>query len=120
MARRLLLSPKDLPPDLFAAPPPDGHDQGPPKGPKVMLFYLIGPIGGTFGGLLGIGGGSAIAPLLLLITKLRPAQISGTTLATVLVISMGGSGAYLTLGQWDFAVAWPIAAGSITGSVLGL
>ncbi len=44
--------------------------------------------GGLSGGLLGIGGGSVMAPLLLSTGRLRPAQVSGTTLATVLLISL--------------------------------
>ena len=73
-----------------------------------------------FGGLLGIGGGSAIAPMLLLMVgSLRPAQVSGTTLATVLVISAFGSGAYASFGQVNLALAWPIAMGTVGGTVLG-
>ena len=71
------------------------------------------------GGLLGIGGGSVIAPLLLLTGRLRPAQISGTTLATVFLISMVGSGAYASLGHLNLALAWPIATGSVIGAVVG-
>ena len=65
------------------------------------------------GGLLGIGGGSIIAPLLLVTAALRPAQVSGTTLATVLLISLVGSGAYASLGHMDLGLAWPIALGSV-------
>ena len=95
------------------------------SGPSAMiatkrpLFYLIGLAGGLLGGLLGIGGGSAIAPLLLLTGKLRPAQVSGTTLATVLLISLVGSGAYASLGHLNLGLAWPIAMGSVAGAVTG-
>ena len=89
------------------------------KTPRAVIFCLIGLVGGMFGGLLGIGGGSAIAPLLLLVGTLRPAQVSGTTLATVLVISTVGSGAYASLGHLDLELVWPIAMGSVAGSVFG-
>ena len=68
---------------------------------------------------MGIGGGSVIAPLLLVIGTLRPAQISGTTLAAVVVISIVGSGAYASLGHLNLGLAWPIALGSAAGSVIG-
>ena len=84
-----------------------------------LVFPLIGLCGGLFGGLLGIGGGSAIAPLLLVTGRLRPAQVAGTTLATVLLISAVGSGAYASLGGFDLGLIWPIAAGTIAGSALG-
>lgn len=87
--------------------------------PGRSVFHLIGLIGGLIGGLLGIGGGSAIAPLLLLNGKLRPAQVSGTTLATVLLISLVGSGAYASLGHLNLGLAWPIAMGSVAGAVTG-
>ena len=83
------------------------------------VLYLIGLIGGLFGGLLGIGGGSAIAPLLLLSGKLSPARISGTTLATVLLVAVVGSGAYASLGHMNLGLVWPIATGSAAGAVLG-
>jgi len=87
--------------------------------PKVGVFCLIGVLGGLFGGLLGIGGGSVIAPLLLLTGTLRPAQVSGTTLATVVAISMVGSGTYASLGHLNLGLALPIAMGSVVGSALG-
>ena len=84
-----------------------------------LALPLIGLCGGLFGGLLGIGGGSAIAPLLLATGRLRPAQVAGTTLATVFLISAVGSGAYASLGGFDLGLVWPIAAGAIAGSTLG-
>ena len=72
-----------------------------------------------FGGVLGIGGGSAIAPLLLVTGRLRPAEVAGTTLAVVVLISAVGSGAYSSLGHLDVGIAWPIAVGSVAGSVFG-
>ena len=89
------------------------------KTPRMGILCLIGLCGGTFGGLLGIGGGSAIAPLLLLLGTLRPAQVSGTTLATVVVISIVGSGAYASLGHLNLELAWPIALGSGAGAIGG-
>ena len=105
-----------------AAPPTfpsTGYRTRAASGLTARLYSAIGLLGGIFGGLLGIGGGSAIAPLLLLVGTLRPAQIAGTTLATVLVISAVGSGAYASLGHVDFGLVWPIAVGSVAGSVLG-
>ena len=83
------------------------------------VYGPIGLVGGLFGGMLGIGGGSAIAPLLLLRGKLRPPQVSGTTLATVLVISAVGSTTYASFGHLNLGLVWPIAMGSVLGSVLG-
>ena len=87
--------------------------------PKPRILHGVGLAGGLSGGLLGIGGGSVIAPLLLATGGLRPAQVSGTTLATVLMISLVGTSAYATLGHLNLGMAWPVAVGSITGSVIG-
>ncbi len=99
------------------------HSSGLPQtGPppiRALPFCLIGLSGGTLAGLLGIGGGLVISPLLLLLGLLRPGQVAGTTLATVLVTSVVGSGAYATLGHLNLGVAWPIAIGSVFGCVLG-
>ena len=88
-------------------------------GAEEMTYSAIGAAGGSFGGLLGIGGGSAIAPLFLLMGRMRPAQMAGTTLTAVLLISAVGSGAYASLGHVDLGMALPIADGSVTGAVLG-
>ena len=90
-----------------------------PTTPRPRLLWSLGSVGGLFGGLLGIGGGSAIAPLLLLVGALRPAQVSGTTLASVLFISSVGSVAYGSLGHLNIGIALPIALGSVLGSVIG-
>ena len=76
-----------------------GHLPTDAKQLPVLVFCVIGLLGGAFGGLLGIGGGSAIAPLLLILTHLRPSQVAGTTLGTVFVVSAVGSIAYLSLGH---------------------
>ena len=99
-------------------PPLIGHGPRATSIPRAV-YCLLGAVGGLFGGLLGIGGGSAVAPLLLLFGTLKPAQVSGTTLATVLVISTVGTGAYASFGYLNLGVAWPIAIGSVIGSVLG-
>ena len=98
---------------------PNGHHPPTSASPGASVYRLIGLVGGLFCGLLGIGGGSAIAPLLLLVGALRPAQVSGTTLATVLVISSIGAVTYAMLGNVDLQIALPIASGSVVGSVLG-
>lgn len=97
------------------SPPTQDHR----KAIGTHMLWPIGLIGGLFGGLLGIGGGSAIAPLLLVTGRLRPAEVSGTTLAVVVMISAVGSGAYASLGHLSLGLAWPIALGSVAGSVLG-
>ena len=86
---------------------------------RARRYSPIGAVGGMFGGLLGIGGGSAIAPLLLAFGNLKPSQVAGTTLAAVLVISAVGSVTYASLGHMDLGLALPIAMGSIAGSVAG-
>ena len=95
------------------------QDSEAPRTLGPRLSSPIGAIGGLFGGLLGIGGGAAIAPLLLLSGTLRPAQVSGTTLAAVLVISSVGTLAYASLGHVDLGLALPIALGSVDGSAIG-
>ena len=95
------------------------RDRSAPKIPLTAVFFLVGSIGGMLGGVLGIGGGSAISPLLLLVGGLKPAHIAGTTLATVLLISAVGSGAYASLGLLNLGLAWPIAMGSAAAAVIG-
>ncbi len=98
---------------------PTSPPQDIPMAPSGAILCLIGLLGGLLSGLLGIGGGLVISPLLLLFGILRPAQVAGTTLAAVLVTSTVGSGAYASLGHLNLGIAWPIAMGSVLGCVLG-
>ncbi|MCX8023551.1 MAG: sulfite exporter TauE/SafE family protein [Syntrophorhabdaceae bacterium] len=62
----------------------------------------IGLIGSFFGGLVGLGGGVVIVPLLTWIMKLTQHQAHGTSLIAIIFTSLVGAGTYLYHGNVDF------------------
>jgi uncharacterized membrane protein YfcA len=80
------------------------------------LGYLLwGLLMGCLSGLLGIGGGSLILPVVHLVYK-RSMQVAiGTTLAAMVVGSLAGAVRHATYGN----VEWPMAVGMGLGAVVG-
>ncbi|HJJ50411.1 MAG TPA: sulfite exporter TauE/SafE family protein [Methanocorpusculum sp.] len=66
-----------------------------------MPAVLAGGIGGTSGflsGLLGIGGGTVLVPLMVLLGKFTMKKAAATSSATIIFITIGGILSYITNG----------------------
>jgi uncharacterized protein len=88
-----------------------------------MLAYLVlGFAIGTFGTLVGIGGGVILIPIFLLIFNWAPQQAIGTSLAVVFLNALSGSIAYIKQKKvyYDAAIRFSLATlpGAIMGSYL--
>lgn len=79
----------------------------------ATLALLIGILAGVFGGLVGLGGGVVMVPLLTSWTKLTQHEAHATSLAGVVATGVAGA---LTYAQ-DDAVAWTTALLLATVSV---
>lgn len=83
-------------------------------------LILLGLAVGTFGTLIGAGGGFLLVPLLLLLYPDTPAStITAISLAVVFVNATSGSIAYARLGRIDYRTGVVFAAASAPGAVLG-
>src|SRR5919206_4244748 len=81
---------------------------------------LLGLAVGTFGTLIGAGGGFLLVPLLLLFYPSTPTStITAISLAVVFVNATSGSIAYARLGRIDYRTGIVFAAASAPGAVLG-
>src|SRR3954451_13273575 len=85
--------------------------------PVIVLFGLAV---GILVGLTGIGGGSLMTPLLLLVGGYTPVVAIGTALAYGAVTKTVGGWRHLRAGHVDLRLSWWLAAGSVPGSVLGV
>src|SRR5439155_4978966 len=81
-------------------------------------FALAGLVVGFLIGVSGVGSGSLMAPLLLLL-GIPPATVVGSDLAFGVLTKSAGIGLYLRgrLVRWRWV--WLLAAGSVPGTVLG-
>lgn len=75
---------------------------------------------GTYGTMVGAGGGFLIVPMLLLVAHVPPAQAAGTSLAVIFLNATTGSLSYWRQGRVDnrsgFFLALPTIPGSIAGA----
>lgn len=74
---------------------------------------------GTYGTLVGLGGGFLIVPLLLLVYNLAPPAAAATSLVVVLLGAASGSVGYLRQRRVAIGAGLLLAAGTIPGALIG-
>src|SRR5215469_880766 len=84
--------------------------------PKLLA---IGLGGGLLSGLLGVGGGVVIVPLLVLWAGYAQREAHATSLGAIIPISIAGIAAYGVAGEVRWWDALALAAGSIVGASIG-
>lgn len=92
-----------------------------------ILFLLgMGAVAGMFAGLLGIGGGVIIVPVLAMVFKSQGVNIDvlmhvaiGTSLATIVITSLSSIRAHHKRGAIDWSVVKVISVGVFIGGLLG-
>ena len=84
------------------------------------LIVLFGLGVGILIGLTGIGGGSLMTPLLLLVGGYSPVVAIGTDLAYGAITKTVGGWRHLRAGHVDLRLSWWLAAGSVPGSIGGV
>lgn len=87
---------------------------------SIILLISIGFLTGTFGTLIGAGGGFILVPVLLLLyPSLQPEVITSISLAVVFLNAVSGSVAYARLKRIDYKSAVIFALATLPGSVIG-
>ncbi len=87
---------------------------------KKLLIYgaAIGSFAGYLGGLLGVGGGNFIVPVLVW-AGFNPKKASATTAFIVIFSSLSGFLGHMSVGNMNYELLGICAVGSIAGSILG-
>jgi len=87
---------------------------------QLLLLIPLGFLVGTFGTLIGAGGGFILVPLLLLLYPDKsPETITSISLAVVFFNSLSGSYAYAKMKRIDYKSGVIFAIATIPGSILG-
>jgi uncharacterized protein len=81
-------------------------------------FIIAGFIVGFLVGLTGVGGGSLMTPILLIIFHIKPAVAVGTDLLFASVTKSVGIFAHGKLGNIDWSIVKRLALGSVPASIL--
>lgn len=88
--------------------------------PNESLFVILGLVAGTFSGLIGIGGGLIIVPVLVFLFGFSQHEAQGTTLALMVPpIGLPAAWTYYKSGHVNFEVALLICAGFFLGGLVG-
>jgi uncharacterized membrane protein YfcA len=84
--------------------------------PKLVA---IGLGGGLLSGLLGVGGGIVMVPLLVFWAHYRQRDAHAISLGAIIPISLAGIAAYGVAGEVRYWQALALAAGSMVGARIG-
>jgi uncharacterized membrane protein YfcA len=78
-----------------------------------MMSFLIGFLAGTFGGLVGLGGGVVMIPLMVGLLKLKQSSAHGTSLVALIFTGLAGTTIYMMHHSVDMAAAGLLALPAI-------
>jgi len=79
----------------------------------------VGIAAGTLSGLLGVGGGIILVPLLVALIHLSQHQAHATSLAAIVPIGVVGALTFALDGEVDLKVAGLLALGTLAGAPVG-
>lgn len=77
------------------------------------MSFLIGLLAGTFGGLVGLGGGVIMVPLLVSVLKIGQHKAHGTSLVALVFTGLMGSVTYAVQGSVDILASVLLASTAI-------
>lgn len=86
---------------------------------SVLVIAYIGLLLGLLSGILGIGGGAMLMPILLYGIGMRLRMAAGTGLLMLLCTSLTGTLAHARLGHVNLPLAMILLAGSTIGAPIG-
>jgi uncharacterized protein len=86
---------------------------------RLLVVSLIGFGAGLASGLLGVGGGIVMVPLLVALAHFSQHEAHATSLLAILPIAFVGALVYGNAGEADFAVGALLTAGSLFGAPIG-
>jgi uncharacterized membrane protein YfcA len=87
---------------------------------RVLKLVAIATAAGMFSGLLGVGGGTVIVPLLVLWLGYGEREATGTSLAAIVVIAALAAAAQGLYGNVDVVQSIVVGAPAVAGVIAGV
>ncbi|WP_286795543.1 sulfite exporter TauE/SafE family protein, partial [Microbacterium sp. UBA3394] len=85
----------------------------------IITCLLVGALAGLLSGLFGVGGGTVIVPLLMLILGFDQRLAAGTSLAAIVPTATVGVISYAVHGSVAWIPALILAGGAVIGAQIG-
>ena len=86
---------------------------------RTLKLAAIGTAGGVFSGLLGVGGGSVIVPMLIIWLAYGEREATGTSMMAIVAIAAVGVTLQAFYGNVDVSNAALIGVPAIGGAIAG-
>ena len=86
---------------------------------RAVVVFAVGLAAGVASGLLGVGGGLVMVPLMVLLLGVSQHEAHATSLAAIAPIAAAGALVFGSSGRSEPAVALLLGLGSVPGAVLG-
>lgn len=100
--------------------PRAGAEHDPPLlEPTIPVLLAIGAVSGFIAGLLGVGGGVILVPVLTGLLRFPIKTALGTSLAVVAAQAIPGSITHAVIGNIDWAIAGGLVIGTVPGARIG-
>jgi uncharacterized membrane protein YfcA len=95
------------------------EDPGRPINPSGLAFGAMGLVAGFASGLLGIGGGIVMVPVMSGILGMPLKRALGTSLVVIAFMVIPGTAVHAALGHIDWAIFLWLSIGVIPGAAIG-
>jgi uncharacterized membrane protein YfcA len=86
---------------------------------RLLKLAVIATAAGAFSGLFGVGGGTVVVPLLIVLLGYDERAATGTSLVAIVVIAAFAAGAQALYGNVDAAKAALVGIPALAGIVAG-
>ncbi len=96
-----------------------GREEGRVVRPSLALALPAGSGIGWLSGVVGVGGGIFLSPLLLLLRWATPKQTAAASAAFILVNSAAGLGGRAARSGLEYTTLWPLLAAALLGGWVG-
>ena len=86
---------------------------------SIVVFLVIGFVTGFVSGMMGVGGGGVMVPLMVVVGNVGQHMAQGTSLLAMIPASISGASTHYKLGNVKLDIAWGLAIGSLGGAFFG-
>jgi hypothetical protein len=104
---------------LFLKPYLPGFVSTPPGYGIIIIFLMTGAITGFLSGMMGVGGGTIMIPVMVLLAGFTQHVAQGTSLLVMVPAGAIGAFTHWKLGNIEQGTLWGLIPGIILGTFLG-